>query len=126
MELKILLDTNAVIDQLANQLPSSGATFIDALPPAISVISRIELLGWSKVSEEEIFRIENFISQAHVFPIDESVIQETILLRRIHKIKTPDAIIAATALVHGLSLVSRNVQDFSFITKLKVIDPWKI
>ncbi|EMM77923.1 toxin-antitoxin system, toxin component, PIN domain protein [Leptospira santarosai str. 2000030832] len=52
--------------------------------------------------------------------------QETIRLRQAYKIKTPDAIIAATALVHGLTLVSRNVPDFSSISNLNVIDPWKL
>lgn len=126
MELKFLLDTNVVINHLANELPEPGANFIDNLLPAISVISKIELLGWHKASEEEISRIENFISLAHVFPLEEAVIQETIRLRQTFKIKTPDAIIAATVLVHGLSFVSRNVQDFQSIPNLNVIDPWKI
>ncbi|WP_061248969.1 type II toxin-antitoxin system VapC family toxin [Leptospira noguchii] len=126
MELKFLLDTNTVIDHLANQLPESGANFIDNLLPAISVISKIELLGWNKASEEEISRIENFISLSYVFALDEQVIQETIILRQSFKIKTPDAIIAATAIVQGLSLISRNTADFNSISKLIVLDPWKI
>ncbi|WP_082281554.1 type II toxin-antitoxin system VapC family toxin [Leptospira kirschneri] len=126
MELKFLLDTNVVIGQLANQLPPSGTAFIDSLFPAISVISKIELLGWHNASEEDIEQIQNFVSLSHVFPLEESVVQETIRLRQTLKIKTPDAIIAATALVHGLSLVSRNIQDFQAIPKLNVIDPWKL
>ncbi|MEK1899416.1 MAG: VapC toxin family PIN domain ribonuclease, partial [Rhizobium sp.] len=34
-----------------------------------------------------------------------------------------DALIAATALVHGLTVVTRNVQDFGG-TNLIIIDPW--
>jgi hypothetical protein len=34
-----------------------------------------------------------------------------------------DALIAATALVHGLTLVTRNVVDFE-PTEVKVLDPW--
>ncbi|RHX82933.1 type II toxin-antitoxin system VapC family toxin [Leptospira stimsonii] len=126
MELKFLLDTNVVIAQLANELPKSGADFIDNLVPAISVVSKIELLGWHKASKKDIEQIQTFISQALVLPLEEDVVQETIRLRQIYKIKTPDAIIAATALVHGLTLVSRNVPDFSSIPKLNVIDPWKL
>jgi hypothetical protein len=37
--------------------------------------------------------------------------------------KTPDAIIAATAIVHGLTLLSRNLKDFTSIQGLMVIDP---
>jgi predicted nucleic acid-binding protein len=35
-----------------------------------------------------------------------------------------DSLLAATALVHGLTLVTRNVADFE-IPGLKVIDPWR-
>ncbi|WP_299823140.1 type II toxin-antitoxin system VapC family toxin [uncultured Jannaschia sp.] len=34
-----------------------------------------------------------------------------------------DALIAATALVHGMSVVTRNVQDFE-ATAVPLIDPW--
>jgi predicted nucleic acid-binding protein len=36
-----------------------------------------------------------------------------------------DALIAATALAHGLALVTRNVQDFRHIGALKIINPWE-
>ncbi|WP_016761469.1 type II toxin-antitoxin system VapC family toxin [Leptospira kirschneri] len=126
MELKFLLDTNAVIDQLANALPEPGANFIDNLLPAISVISKIELLGWHKASKEDIEHIQAFVSLAYVLPLEDSVVQETIRLRQSLKIKTPDAIIAATAIVHRLTLISRNAQDFQNILDLNVIDPWKL
>ncbi|UMQ53433.1 type II toxin-antitoxin system VapC family toxin [Leptospira interrogans] len=126
MELKFLLDTNVVIDQLANELPPPAANFIDNLLPAISVVSKIELLGWHKASKKDIEHIQAFISLAYVLPLEENIVQETILLRQTFKIKTPDAIIAATAIVHNLTLVSRNTDDFNSISKLKVIDPWKV
>lgn len=45
-------------------------------------------------------------------------------IRKKHKIKLPDAIIAATALVYELSLVSRYVYDFKNINGLQLINPW--
>ncbi|EKR65044.1 toxin-antitoxin system, toxin component, PIN domain protein, partial [Leptospira weilii str. 2006001853] len=83
-------------------------------------------LGWFQGPKEQIESLQNFVSLSHVFPLEETVVQETILLRQSLKIKTPDAIIAATALVHGLTLVSRNIQDFASIPKLNVIDPWNL
>ncbi|MCL8268762.1 type II toxin-antitoxin system VapC family toxin [Leptospira weilii] len=126
MELKFLLDTNAVIDHFAKRLPPEGTAFLHSIPSAISVISKIELLGWFQGPKEQIESLQNFVSLSHVFPLEETVVQETILLRQSLKIKTPDAIIAATALVHGLTLVSRNIQDFASIPKLNVIDPWNL
>ena len=43
-----------------------------------------------------------------------------------HKIKTPDAIIASTAIVNGLTLITRNTKDFKNIEGLKIIDPYEL
>ena len=47
-------------------------------------------------------------------------------IRKKNKIKLPDAIIAATALVNDLTLLSRNTKDFIKIKDLKLIDPHKL
>jgi predicted nucleic acid-binding protein len=60
------------------------------------------------------------------YQLNDIVISKTILLRQQHKIKTPDAIIAATALIHNLTLVSRNTVDFKSISGLKVINPYEV
>lgn len=36
-----------------------------------------------------------------------------------------DALIGATALVHGMTLVSRNTKDFTRFDGLDIIDPWR-
>jgi len=38
-------------------------------------------------------------------------------------VKLPDAIIAATALVHGLPLLTRNTTDFSALPGLTLLNP---
>ena len=50
--------------------------------------------------------------------------EQTITLRKKHKIKLPDAIIAATALVHNLTLLTRNEKDFSKISNVESTNPW--
>jgi predicted nucleic acid-binding protein len=50
----------------------------------------------------------------------------TINICRQSKIKLPDAIIAAIALVHNLTLLTRNVSDFKNISKLIYMNPWEI
>jgi predicted nucleic acid-binding protein len=54
--------------------------------------------------------------------INEEIIDQTIELRKVYKTKLPDAIIAATALVHGMTLISRNASDFKNISGLKLVD----
>ena len=47
-------------------------------------------------------------------------------LRKKHRIKLPDAIIAATAIAYSLTLVTRNTDDFRNIPDLNIIDPFSI
>jgi predicted nucleic acid-binding protein len=56
-------------------------------------------------------------------PIDEAVIDWAIELRQQFKMKSNDSIIAATALLHGMDIYTRNVDDFKNITGLHVVNP---
>jgi len=47
-------------------------------------------------------------------------------IRRNKKVKTPDAIIAATALAHGFTLITNNEKDFNNINGLKIVNPIKV
>ena len=66
---------------------------------------------------------KDFIDLATIIEIDKNIIESCINLRKQHRIKLPDAIIAATALVHNMTLISRNTSDFKNIEGLKVLDP---
>jgi predicted nucleic acid-binding protein len=119
-----LIDTNAVIDYLGNKLPTAGMVFmntvIDAVP-IVSVVTKIKVLGFN-ASEQHYQLLTNFINDASVFDLDNNVVEASIDIRKKHKTKLPDAIIAATALVYNLVLISRNTSDFKNIDGLKVID----
>lgn len=119
-----LLDTNVVIASLNNVLPPGGAVFVNALDPAVSVMTQIELLGWYNVSSADLAPLQNFVGKATIFPLEAKAIEQSIRLRQQHKIKTPDAIIAATALVHNLTLLTRNLSDFKQIPGLGLINPF--
>ncbi len=119
-----LVDTNAVIDYLANKLPVSGMNFMNSVVdsiPIISVITKIELLGFTTANDEYAI-LDNFVNDARIIELNNFVVEKTIFIRKQYKIKLPDAIIAATALVYDLKVVSRNVSDFS-IENLEVINP---
>jgi predicted nucleic acid-binding protein len=122
---QFLMDTNAVIDFLGNKLPISGMKFlsgvVDAIPN-VSVVTKIELLGFN-ASEENYKILSNFINDATVLDLSNKVVEKTIEIRKKHKTKLPDAIIAATALVNDLALISRNISDFKNIEGLKILDP---
>ncbi len=67
--------------------------------------------------------LHNFISDVLVIELERPIKLKTADIRRQHKIKLPDAIIAATALVYDLVLISRNIADFKNISGLLVVDP---
>jgi predicted nucleic acid-binding protein len=126
MEQGYLVDTNIFIAYFNRTLPENGMALIEGGLPCISVITRIELLGWTLISEEEVKMISSFLSDVIVFSLSEPIIIKTIALRQSLKIKTPDAIIAATALTHNLTLLTRNTSDFKQIPELNSVNPFEL
>ena len=120
-----LLDTNFVINYFKGIYEGNARTFTDSIineTTFVSVITRIELLGWQFLSHEDQLLINDFISDSIVFSLEEPIIQQTIALRKTHKLKLPDAIIAATAVTHNLQLLTHNTKDFENIDGLTIID----
>jgi predicted nucleic acid-binding protein len=111
---KILLDTNAVIYAL-----NGGLT----LPPAdysISIITEMELFSYPKLTDFEKDNIKRLLSHFQIFNINDEIKNMTIEIRKSYGIKLPDSIICATALVHGLILIS-NDKQLSKIDGLEVL-----
>ncbi len=108
-------DPSAVIDYLDNKLPDEANELIDGIDSRISVITRMELLSWPGASQEQTHILSEFINASEVFALEEPVIVKAIDIRKTFKTKLPDAIIAATAIVNNLSLITRNTKDFDTI-----------
>ena len=123
---KYLIDTNTVIDYLDNKLPSNAANMLDGEELEMSVISRMELLSWPNAEPKQMSVLNQFISSVLIWGLDEPVILKGIEVRKSNQIKLPDAIIAATSIVHGLNLVTRNINDFKNIKGIKLINPWEL
>jgi predicted nucleic acid-binding protein len=123
-----LWDTNSVIYYLQQQFSPSAEKFIDTLltksHPSISAITEIELLCWKAATEKDLLVLQNFIQDIVVFELDRPIKLKAADLRKLTRLKLPDAIIAATALVFDLTLLTRNIQDFENISELKIVNPW--
>ncbi|MBC7388966.1 MAG: type II toxin-antitoxin system VapC family toxin [Opitutaceae bacterium] len=119
-----LLDTNVIIDYCNSKLPIQARVYIEKLEPAISFITVIELFAGIGISKEEKTILEKFVELSLVYDkIGSDIIDTTIKIRIKSKAKLPDCIIAATAIVHNLVLLTRNVDDFKNIEGLHVINP---
>jgi len=121
-----LLDNNVVINYLDASLPITGMQFLNKIideEPIISIITKIETLGFNFKSWEEKNTMEFFIDNSHIININDYIVKTTITIRQNYRVKLPDAIIAATAIVYSLTLISRNSKDFKDIKGLNFIDP---
>jgi predicted nucleic acid-binding protein len=104
---KSVFDSTAIIKFLDKE-----PDFIDLSPFLeqndcfVSVITKLETLGWADITPEDEKRISEFLSGLTVLPLDDAVEAETIQVRRKTTLKLPDAIIAATAIVIGAEVVS--------------------
>lgn len=107
--IEFLLDTNMVIGLLkghaaAIALAEQSGFALDK--SAVSQITRMELLGYPQLTDEEDGTIRGFLANCQVRMIDEQVEAQAIQLRRNGIFKLPDAIIAATALTGSLRLLT--------------------
>ncbi|MCO6475605.1 MAG: type II toxin-antitoxin system VapC family toxin [Phaeodactylibacter sp.] len=68
--------------------------------------------------------VENFVNDSTIMPLTDIIAEKAIEIRRSRKIKLPDAVIAATALIGGYTLVSRNDDDFKGVNGLEYLNPF--
>ena len=123
---KTLIDSNVIIDYLGRTLPVPGVKFVSIERKKgfkLSIITRIELLG-SRILKTDLSLITEFIGSSTIIDLDDNVAEKAIQIRQNHSIQLADSIIAATALVHDLILVTRNVRDFKSVPLLKLVNPW--
>lgn len=120
----MLLDSNIII--YASQLENTQIRrFIGEQNIVVSAISYLEVLGYHRLTENYRLYFEEFFSVVEVLPISNAVLDRSVALRQIRRITLGDAIIAATALVYGKTLVTRNIDDFQWIVDLTLINPFE-
>jgi toxin FitB len=108
----VLVDTDLFVDHLR------GAA---ELRPGrhrlhYSVITRAELFAGSTATG----RVSQLLAPFRELPVDRAVAERAGRIKRERGLLMPDALIAATALEHGLSLATRNRRDFDPVPGLRV------
>lgn len=118
-----LLDSNIVI--YATQ-PTNGwlRTNILSQPFAVSQVTRIEVLGWHKLTPQDKTDLEIFLAAGVVLSISDTIADRALALRQARRFSLGDALIAATVLEHDLELVTRNADDFKQVAGLKWSNPF--
>ncbi len=117
---KILLDTNAVGAYLDNEKFAKNY-LKNNLAIGISVITQIEFLSNPELTTKNKFLFDEFIELVEIYPVtreNKILLLQTIAIRKKYKLKLPDAIIAATAIVNNATLFSAD-DIFAKIYNLK-------
>ena len=123
-----LIDTNILIYHFNDDIPEESIQKMDTIFKAhfnISIISKMEFLGFRKHTSNSFIKAKKFIKKSRSFSINDDIVDSVIDIRRENKIKLPDAIIASTALEEELTLVTRNVCDFEDIEELEIYNPFE-
>jgi predicted nucleic acid-binding protein len=126
---RYLIDTSGAIKYLNGTFPATGLSLIDNIVDiecVLSFVSEIELQVWNPANPADISIYQSFVSNSTIIGIDSEIVKETIRIRKSNKIKLPDALIAATALMNNLTLIADNDKDFKAVHGLKYINPYKL
>ena len=109
---RVLLDTDVLIDHLAGSyaIPATVAG------SAYSSISRAELYSWEHADERVIDRL---LDQFEEVAVDRPIAEEAGRIRRETKLRLPDALIAASAIISKRPLMTRNLRDFKKVKRLR-------
>jgi toxin FitB len=110
---RVLVDSDILIDHLR------GARRLPRIPLAYSVITRCELFA----GRDDADVLRRLLSRMRELSIDSSIAERAGALKRTTQVPTPDALIAATALEHGLALMTRNERHFGRVPGLELLPP---
>jgi predicted nucleic acid-binding protein len=112
---RYLLDTNILLYLIGKKIP------VDALPEgefSVSFITELEVLSYPSITPQEEHQLKRFLRDIPVIDITAEIKERTIELRKKYNLRLPDAIIAATALQFGATLVT-NDKDFSHVQEVQ-------
>lgn len=118
-----LIDTNILIYSGDPAYAPLLLPFVTDTANSVSLVSHIETLGFQRITPAQINYFSHLFKILQILPIDSAIAQEAILIRQNRKMTLGDAIIAATALVHNLEIVTRNITDFTGIPNIRVLNP---
>ncbi len=89
----------------------------------VSAISRVEVLGFHKITTTDKTYFEALLRRIPQIAITDEILDKAVELRQQKRMSAGDAIIAATAVIHHATLYTRNTKDFQFIMDIETYNP---
>ncbi len=118
----ILIDSNILIYSADEKYKHLRELFKQA-DTAVSVISRLEVLGYHKITTKQAIYFGTIFQVIDTIQITDSLIDQAIYYRQKKSMSVADSIIASTAKLYQCDLYTNNVADFKNITGFKIINP---
>jgi toxin FitB len=118
----LLIDSNIVIYSTRREY-AFLREFIRINHGKVSAVSKIEVLGFPRISAAEKEALESLFTNVEVLDVTEAIVEQAIRLRQVRRMSLGDAVVAATALCHKLPLATRNTKDFTWIEGLQLVNP---
>jgi predicted nucleic acid-binding protein len=115
---KILVDTNVLINLAEGK--EGIELHLQGRELFVSVITDIELLGFYHITESEKEYFNSLLDDCSILGVTEAIKGRAITLKQSHRIKLPDAIIAATAQFLKIELITFD-KGFANIPNLDLI-----
>jgi predicted nucleic acid-binding protein len=111
IDVKLALDTNAIIDFLKEQAGSVDlSALIEEHECFVSVITKLELLKYPEITRDEEEKILGILQVIPIMPLNADIENKTIEISRATELKLPDAIIGATAIVYEAEVVTSDTR----------------
>jgi predicted nucleic acid-binding protein len=114
----LFVDTNILLYLLSGD--DTIAELLNEKHIYVSFVTELELLGYSNLSAMDLKAIQEIFQEVTIMDINAEIKKEVIALRKQYKLKLPDAIIAATAAVNHLPLLTADKQ-FSQVSELNLL-----
>lgn len=125
MPITALFDSSAVIlyfnDALSASALAAMEQAIEQGTGAISVVTRAEVLAWPQHTAQSLQEAIVGMASFAQLSVNTATADEAARIRRECHLKLPDALIAATALLHGVPVVTANARDFERVGQLQVV-----
>jgi predicted nucleic acid-binding protein len=86
----------------------------------IAFVSEMELLGVFSISKVQKLNMQNIIDECFVIDMNIEIKKKAIQIKQKYKIKLPDAIIAATAILYNIPFITADA-DFKVVKELNLI-----
>lgn len=118
-----VLDTNVLIyyangERVAIEFFERHEREVFYLP----TLAVVEFLSYPLLAAEAVAKFKQFASQTILLNLNFAIAELAAELRRIYRMKLADAVIAASALISGSALVTRNIRDFKKVKGLHIAE----